>query len=158
MTIARCCRYKLEHNQISRSEVDKSDVFEILNLHLLDPDSEIQHTALQLIQVNRNNISNIPTTLNFKLCVFMKCFLIASTSLCNNSFTFKPGIFPQSYLTIVGLIFHYWAQFGLGSVQVSYKQFSPNSRPLYLHGKLFIEIWGGFLWDLSGNVFLMSAW
>jgi hypothetical protein len=31
--------------------VDKSDIFEILNLHLLDPDPEIQHTALQLIQV-----------------------------------------------------------------------------------------------------------
>ena len=46
------CRYKLEHNQISRSEVDKLDIFEILNLHLLDPDTEIQHTALQLIQVS----------------------------------------------------------------------------------------------------------
>jgi len=43
-------RYKLEHNQISRSEVDKSEIFDILNLHLEDPDQEIQHTALQLIQ------------------------------------------------------------------------------------------------------------
>ena len=43
-------RYKLEHNQISRSEVDKANIFDILNLHLLDPDQEIQHTALQLIQ------------------------------------------------------------------------------------------------------------
>ena len=46
-----CSRYKLEHNQISRSEVDKSEIFEILNLHLDDPDQEIQLTALQLIQV-----------------------------------------------------------------------------------------------------------
>ena len=44
-------RYKLEHNQISRSEVDKAEIFDILNLHLEDPDQEIQHTALQLIQV-----------------------------------------------------------------------------------------------------------
>lgn len=46
------CRYKLEHNQISRSEVDKGEIFELLNLHLEDPDQEIQHTALQLIQVS----------------------------------------------------------------------------------------------------------
>ena len=44
-------RYKLEHNQISRSEVDKSEIFDLLNLYLGDPDQEIQHTALQLIQV-----------------------------------------------------------------------------------------------------------
>ena len=43
-------RYKLEHNQISRSEVDKLLVFETLNSHLADEDSEIQHTALQLVQ------------------------------------------------------------------------------------------------------------
>ena len=42
----------MEHNQISRSEVDKSEIFDILNLHLDDPDQEIQHTALQLIQVS----------------------------------------------------------------------------------------------------------
>ena len=46
------CRYKLEHNQISRSEVDKGEIFDLLNLHLEDPDQEIQHTALQLIQVS----------------------------------------------------------------------------------------------------------
>ena len=44
-------RYKLEHNQISRSEVDKSEIFDLLNLYLGDPDQEIQHTTLQLIQV-----------------------------------------------------------------------------------------------------------
>ena len=41
----------MEHNQISRSEVDKGEIFDLLNLHLEDPDQEIQHTALQLIQV-----------------------------------------------------------------------------------------------------------
>ena len=51
----QCSRYKLEHNQISRSEVDKADIFDILNIHLQDPDPEIQHTALQLIQV-RNDL------------------------------------------------------------------------------------------------------
>lgn len=42
----------MEHNQISRSEVDKGEIFDLLNLHLEDPDQEIQHTALQLIQVS----------------------------------------------------------------------------------------------------------
>ena len=32
--------------------MDKSEIFDILNLHLDDPDQEIQHTALQLIQVS----------------------------------------------------------------------------------------------------------
>ena len=49
-------RYKLEHNQISRSEVDKSEIFDILNLHLEDPDQEIQQTALQLIQVRKGHM------------------------------------------------------------------------------------------------------
>ena len=47
-------RYQLEHNQISRSEVDKAQIFDLLNLHLDDPDAEIQHTALQLIQVGKS--------------------------------------------------------------------------------------------------------
>ena len=46
-------RYKLEHNQISRSEVDKSEIFDLLDLYLGDPDQEIQHTTLQLIQVSQ---------------------------------------------------------------------------------------------------------
>ena len=31
--------------------MDKAQIFDLLNLHLDDPDQEIQHTALQLIQV-----------------------------------------------------------------------------------------------------------